>query len=103
MRSKLGVKDLAIRMAVRTGDMPDVDFIWKQQETEGNNPCFGHIARCRDKLCRWRKLCVALDFFEDVHLPLAKNSDVQERTPETEPNVIIRKTDPFVERASIKA
>ena len=55
----------ALRMGITTGDMPEVDFIWKIQKAEGNQPCFGQIVGCLSLNCRWRDHCVALESYTE--------------------------------------
>jgi len=62
MISRVMIRDRAVRMAIATGDMPEVDLIWAVQKTEGNQPCFGQGLGCAHLDCRWRGKCTALDF-----------------------------------------
>jgi len=66
-------------MGISTGDMPDVDFIWSVQKSEGKNVCFGQGLNCLSKICRWYKKCRALDFFADVSFPLRPAPNKKER------------------------
>jgi hypothetical protein len=64
MLSKEIIHDRALRMGIATGDMPEVDFIWAVQKSEGNQSCFGQSSGCLSLNCRWRNNCVALEFYE---------------------------------------
>ena len=68
MQSKAGVKFRAMKMGIATGDMPDVEFIWSVQRSEGSRECFGQGVGCQERGCNWRARCMALDFFADVSL-----------------------------------
>jgi hypothetical protein len=63
METQAAIRERALRMAIATGEMPEVDFIWTVQKAEGNQACFGHIASCSSSECRWRKHCVALNAY----------------------------------------
>jgi len=65
MLSRAAIKNKAVLMGIQTGDMPDVEFIWAVQKAEGNDSCFGDGLTCGKRSCRWRKQCLALDFFGD--------------------------------------
>jgi hypothetical protein len=65
MLSRAAIKNKAVLMGIQTGDMPDVDFIWAVQRAEGHESCFGNGLTCSNRSCRWRKQCVAMDFFGD--------------------------------------
>ena len=65
MTSREIIQDRAIRMGIATGDMPEVEFIWRIQEAEGHQPCFGQSEDCQSPDCRWREACRALNGFED--------------------------------------
>ena len=66
MVTKDMVKHLAVMMAVRTGDMPNVDLIWARQRAEGYQDCFGQGLGCVLRHCLYRWQCLALDFFSDL-------------------------------------
>lgn len=59
-------------MGVKTGDMPEVDLIWAIQHNEGSEMCFGQGYQCKNRDCRWRDQCIALDFYDDMRLPIAQ-------------------------------
>lgn len=58
MRKIIDIREKAVRIAVRTGWMPDLDFIWKWQQSEGYEPCFGSCCESCTKRCRWYKGCL---------------------------------------------
>jgi len=74
-----GIKNRALMMGITTGDMPDVDFIWSVQKSEGKDVCFGQGLNCLSKNCHWYKKCRALDFFADVSFPVRPPSNHEER------------------------
>jgi len=55
-------------MGIATGDMPDVEFIWSVQRSEGSRECFGQGLGCQERGCSWRAKCMALDFFAEMSL-----------------------------------
>ena len=55
-------------MGIATGDMPDVEFIWSVQRSEGSRECFGQGLGCQERGCSWRAKCMALDFFAEISL-----------------------------------
>lgn len=69
MQTKEGIKFRAMKMGIATGDMPDVEFIWSVQRSEGSRECFGRGLGCQERNCRWRVRCLALDFFAEQSLP----------------------------------
>jgi hypothetical protein len=60
-----GIKYRAVRMGVITGEMPEVEFIWEIQRSEGVRACFGQGYGCKEFGCRWRNECMALEQFAD--------------------------------------
>jgi len=64
------IKHRAILMGICTGQMPDVEFIWSVQRTEGNGPCFGQGRGCRNRECIWRQKCLPLSYFAEITLPV---------------------------------
>ena len=71
MISQEAIKHRALMMALATGNMPEVGFIWKVQHAEGRQACFGQGAECIQEGCRWRTCCVTLEHCEDLRLPIA--------------------------------
>lgn len=63
LQGKEEVKFRAMKMGIATGDMPDVEFIWSVQRSEGSRECFGQGFGCQERGCCWRAKCMALDFF----------------------------------------
>jgi|GEM_PF-1404785 len=61
------VKHRAVMMGIRTGDMPEVEFIWSVQESEGMKACFGQGRDCLEVGCNWRKQCQALEFYANEY------------------------------------
>jgi hypothetical protein len=54
-------RDRAVRRAIDTGDMPNIDLIHAIQRTEGLRPCFGRAEEhCPCGTCRWHSQCMAL-------------------------------------------
>jgi hypothetical protein len=84
MFSREAIKNKAVLMGIQTGEMPDVDFIWSVQKTEGNDLCFGNGLTCTNRSCRWRKQCVALDFFVDNSVIAVSVKDVRNLRNEQE-------------------
>ncbi len=61
----LAARDRAVRRAVETGLMPNIDLIHAHQRREGFEPCFGrteNVCHCSD--CRWFEECAALAMFK---------------------------------------
>jgi hypothetical protein len=51
----------AVRRAIKTGAMSEMDFIHTVQRAEGYQPCFGRTEEsCSQIGCRWYAECVAL-------------------------------------------
>lgn len=51
------IREKAIRLAVRTGVAPDLDFVWTTQRHDGEAVCFGmYRAGCSGQ-CQWRERC----------------------------------------------
>jgi hypothetical protein len=54
-------RDRAVRRAIDTGEMPNLDLIQTIQRTEGSRPCFGRAEeQCPQLNCRWHSQCMAL-------------------------------------------
>lgn len=66
------IKHRAMMMAIATGDMPNVELIWAVQRREGSLACFGRGDGCKNRSCKWRLQCIALDFYGDTKLPIAE-------------------------------
>jgi len=60
------IKNSALKMAVATGRMPEVEFIWARQRAEGARMCFGQGRDCKESSCRWRSECVELEKYCDL-------------------------------------
>ena len=57
-------RDRALRMAIATGEMADINLIHAIQREEGCEPCFGRAEqRCAHTSCRWHCQCMALVAF----------------------------------------
>ncbi len=54
------VREKAIRLAVRTGIAPDLDFVWEAQELEGGPRCFGSFNSTCPYSCQWFDRCQQL-------------------------------------------
>lgn len=54
------VREKALRLAVRTGVAPDLDFVWAAQERENGRVCFGAFQSSCARRCRWYDRCRAL-------------------------------------------
>jgi hypothetical protein len=51
----------ALRRAVLTGQLAEMDFIHAIQAAEGSQTCFGRAeADCKQADCRWHDECMAL-------------------------------------------
>ena len=72
------IKFRAMKMGIATGDMPDVEFIWSVQRSEGSRVCFGQGIDCRENGCSWRAKCLALDFFAEISLSALAGRPKQE-------------------------
>ena len=72
MLSVADARDRAIRRAIETGEMAEMDFIHAVQQAEGYQTCFGRTEEaCSQMGCRWRDGCIALadtEAFCDEHL-----------------------------------
>jgi len=60
MTSRFELRERALRMAVRTGEAVDLDFIWGYQRREGFDACFGNPKPGCPKTCRWSDRCRAI-------------------------------------------
>ena len=65
MFSAQAIKHQAVMMGIRTGQMPDVEFIWSIQQSEGLEMCFGQGIECNRMDCRWKNQCKALNYYSD--------------------------------------
>lgn len=54
------VREKALRLAIRTGVAPDLDFVWATQEKEKGNVCFGAFEPSCGRSCRWYDRCKTL-------------------------------------------
>src|SRR5512140_1018643 len=60
-------RDRAMRRAIETGHMPNMDIIHARQKMEGFEPCFGRTeAVCHRSSCRWHGDCAELARFRPV-------------------------------------
>ncbi|HVP10021.1 MAG TPA: hypothetical protein VMV94_02420 [Phycisphaerae bacterium] len=60
-------RDRAMRRAIETGHMPNMDVIHARQKMEGFEPCFGRTEMvCQRTGCRWHGDCAALATFRPV-------------------------------------
>lgn len=63
-------RDRAVRRAIQTGEMPNLDLIHTMQKAEGCQPCFGRTeSPCAETICRWHEQCMALSAFSPTALP----------------------------------
>ena len=54
-------KERAVRRAILTGDLPNIDLIHRIQRFEGAAPCFGRLEHeCANTTCPWYDQCTAL-------------------------------------------
>lgn len=60
MTSRFELRERALRLAVRTGEAVDLDFIWGHQQREGFDACFGDPNPGCPKTCRWKQRCKAV-------------------------------------------
>ena len=60
MTSRVELRERALRLAVRTGEAVDLDFIWGYQRREGFDACFGDPKPGCPKTCRWSAKCKAV-------------------------------------------
>jgi hypothetical protein len=57
-------RDRAIRRAIVTGQMPNMDIIHARQKMDGFEPCFGRSEKvCQRTGCRWHCDCAELATF----------------------------------------
>ena len=83
---KRDVRNRAVVMAIRTGDVPDVDLIWSIQEHEGHTACFGQRGYCYErKACRWGAACGQMAEVEEFW-SCARAADQALRTKEAVPS-----------------
>ncbi|MBN1845312.1 MAG: hypothetical protein JW810_06480 [Sedimentisphaerales bacterium] len=68
MLSKDLVKYHAVKMAIATGLMPEIDFIWSIQRSRGEKECFGRRMNCPEASCRWHELCRHVHNFAAIPL-----------------------------------
>ncbi|MFH1416885.1 MAG: hypothetical protein ABII12_01160 [Planctomycetota bacterium] len=64
MLDHMAARDRAIRRAIETGHMPNIDLIHQSQKREGFQPCFGRSEEaCHSTHCKWHGDCAALAAF----------------------------------------
>ena len=68
MLSAETIKHHALLMGIHTGQMPEVEFIWSVQKSEGEEKCFGQGINCRKVDCRWLRECMALNRYTESKL-----------------------------------
>ena len=57
-------RDRAVRRAIVTGQMPNMDIIHARQKMEGFEPCFGRSEKvCQRTGCKWHGDCAELASF----------------------------------------
>jgi hypothetical protein len=61
MISKEEIRFKAVKMGIATGQMSNADLIWAIQRDDLHTECFGGIADCHNRDCRWQVQCIALD------------------------------------------
>ena len=54
---QLVVREKAVRLAVRTGIAPDLDFVWDAQQHDEGRVCFGAYRPSCPRRCRWLDRC----------------------------------------------
>jgi hypothetical protein len=65
-------RDRAIKRAIDTGDLPNIDLIHTIQRTEGYRPCFGLAEEhCQKATCRWHSQCMALLAYRPAARPMS--------------------------------
>ncbi len=58
-------RDRAVRRAIETGDMPNLDLIHTMQKAGGYTPCFGRAeGACHETVCRFHGECTSLAGYE---------------------------------------
>lgn len=60
MENTYVIREKAIRLAVRTGNAPDLDFVWESQTKDGGQRCFGTFNSGCPYSCRWFDRCQEL-------------------------------------------
>jgi hypothetical protein len=79
-------RDRAVRRAIDTGHMPNIDLIHTIQRTEGFRPCFGRLeGLCSEFVCRWHTDCMALADYRPSP-SLAGGAEKVHRTVRTPPS-----------------
>ncbi len=65
MLEACAARDRAIRRAIETGELPNMDLIHASQRAEGHRLCFGRAeGYCPEATCRWWSQCMDLATFE---------------------------------------
>lgn len=69
--------DRAVRFAIQTGDMPNMNLIHALQRSEGFEACFGRAtSQCDRSHCRWHQSCMALFSYDPDGLTRSLESTV---------------------------
>ena len=67
------VREKALRLGIRTGIAPDLDFVWQYQLHHGSETCFGSFHQSCPIDCRWFERCKVLsDEPLDYLLPIKR-------------------------------
>ena len=62
--SRKMIRQRALLMAIETGEMPNIDLIWKDQQADRHTPCFGQGHDCHQRDCKWRRQCMTLTNYQ---------------------------------------
>jgi hypothetical protein len=54
------IREKAVRLAVRTGIAPDLDFVWDAQQHGEGQVCFGSYRTSCPRNCHWLERCQLL-------------------------------------------
>ena len=81
MEDKYILREKALRLAIRTGVAPDLDFVWATQEKEQGVVCFGAFEPSCSRACRWYDRCKLVS-----SEPLDPSTCSDGRTSQTKPD-----------------
>lgn len=77
MEDRSVIREKAVRLAVRTGVAPDLEFIWDAQKAEGKRQCFGSFQPSCPQECRWFERCRVVST-EPIEFPRSSQPKLQE-------------------------
>lgn len=83
------IREKALRLAVRTGVAPDLDFVWTTQRKETGRVCFGSFKPTCDPSCYWFDRCRALAA-EPVSRASVRTAQTADRASKTASEPVFR-------------